>query len=380
MSLRVEDVRAIEGVVAGWDPAPADAGVVRELLGLAAVVARVQVLALVAAQSVGVMKGSRDVAAWLRAQGLSGRSARVLGDAAWCVAKSSAVRSAVEAGVVSVEHVAELRPVLALVLDGACDAAELDGLLAAARTERVEAVRAQVAGIVLRVKQRQGRPVGEVFESDTDHGQKQLRAVLNPEDHAVVITAIDRIMDEQWRNAGRDTDRPPTLEQPAQRALALVEMARRSLRGAKGGKAASTAEVIVIVDAETFLTGELRQGSECRLVDGSPLPATVAQQLANDAGLRCYARLPDGTIGLSERIRIEPVPLDHARTERLATTEQRLALAVQHPTCAVHGCTVPYAHTQAHHLIAWEDGAFDEVGLAIAEEAEARALLTDFYF
>ena len=81
---------------------------------------------------------------------------------------------------------------------------------------------------------------------------------------------------------------------------------------------------------------------------------TAIQQLANEAGIRCYAKGADGKVGLSETIRIEPVPLDHGRTRRLASPEQRIALAVQHTSCLI--CDAPFAHTQAHHHKPWNHG------------------------
>ena len=106
--MKLTDVRerAVEGEVAGWDPAGAACpGSLAVAMGtLAATVARVQVLALVAAKRAGAMAGSRDVAAWLRGLGVSGRSARVLGDAVWCVEHSTLARGVLESAFLSVEH------------------------------------------------------------------------------------------------------------------------------------------------------------------------------------------------------------------------------------------------------------------------------------
>ncbi len=177
--------------------------------------------------------------------------------------------------------------------------------------------------------------------------------MLNPEDHDRVRRAIDRIVDEQWRAAKGDGAAPTPKDLAERRASALVELARRSLAGEKS-KGGGGPEVVVIIDAETFCTGELRPASESRLDDGTPVPPTVAQQLAAEAGIRCYARLADGTVGLSERIRIAPVALDLGRRKRLASYEPRLALAVEHRTCIV--CSTPVAFTQAHHLHWWDHG------------------------
>lgn len=365
MTMTVEAIHGVRGTVAGWDPAAVDrataGGVARALVDLASEVARRQVLALVQARAVGLLADSRacDVAGWLRAQGVPGRTARVLGDAAWCAEASAPVRDALESGVVAVDQVAALRPIVELVVDHRCAARELVDLLDQARHDRVEDLRLAVRAVELRVTQDDppaDRPVGKVFESTVEHGQGQLRAVLNPEDHTVVRNAIDRIVDEQWRAGHPAGTSPSTAELPERRARALVELAQRSLRGDRPAARASTAEVIVIVDAITFLSGVLRPDSRCRLADGSPVPVTTAHRLAAEAGLRCYATLPDGRVGLSETIRIAPLALDHGRRHRLATPEQRLALAVEHTGCPVRGCTVRIERTKAHHLQFWEHG------------------------
>jgi len=349
-----DEIRGAQAQVGGWDPTGATGEVCRALVDLAATVARVQVLALVAAKRAGAMAGSRDVAAWLRGLGVSGRSARVLGDAVWCVEQSTVARGVLESQVLSVEHVAELKPLVELIITNRCDNAELADLLAKTEGRRVEELRKAVQAVVLRVKQAEQRPTGKVYESDADHGQKQLRSVLNPEDHEVVRNAIDRIVDEQWRAQHGDDTKVSTNQLPEMRALALLEMAKRSLANNKAPKASG--EVIIIVDAETFLTGYLRPDSECRLADGTPVPPTAAHRLANEVGIRCYARLPNGRTGLSTKIRIEPVNLDLGRTRRLASYEQRLALNVEHATCATDNCTVPFSRTKAHHRQPWEHG------------------------
>jgi hypothetical protein len=99
-----DEIRGAQAQVAGWDPTGATGEVCRALVDLADTVARVQVLALVAAHAAGEMRGSRDVAAWLRALGMSGRSARVLGDAVWCVEHSTLARGVLESAFLSVEH------------------------------------------------------------------------------------------------------------------------------------------------------------------------------------------------------------------------------------------------------------------------------------
>jgi len=48
--------------------------------------------------------------------------------------------------------------------------------------------------------------------------------------------------------------------------------------------------------------------------------------------------------------------LDLGRSTRLATTQQRRALAVRDGGCAAPGCTTATWACEAHHFPAWEDG------------------------
>lgn len=51
-----------------------------------------------------------------------------------------------------------------------------------------------------------------------------------------------------------------------------------------------------------------------------------------------------------------PQPLAVGRTQRIATTAQRRALALRDRGCIMPGCEVPAEHCQIHHCTAWTDG------------------------
>ena len=51
-----------------------------------------------------------------------------------------------------------------------------------------------------------------------------------------------------------------------------------------------------------------------------------------------------------------PGEMNLGRTTRLASRTQRRALRAMYPTCAVPGCTVPFAFTKPHHIVYWEHG------------------------
>lgn len=51
---------------------------------------------------------------------------------------------------------------------------------------------------------------------------------------------------------------------------------------------------------------------------------------------------------------VDGQPLDLGDRVRLATRDQRLALAAMYPTCEIPGCDVPFAWCEVHHLVPWE--------------------------
>lgn len=95
----------------------------------------------------------------------------------------------------------------------------------------------------------------------------------------------------------------------------------------------SATTVVVTVDLEA-----LRSGLGLATTgDGTTLTASEARRLACQAGV-----IPAVLGGKSE-------PLDLGRRRRLFSPAQRLALAMQHPTCRAEGCRVPATWCAAHH-------------------------------
>ncbi len=95
----------------------------------------------------------------------------------------------------------------------------------------------------------------------------------------------------------------------------------------------SATTVVVTIDLEA-----LRSGLGLATTgDGTTLTASETRRLACQAGL-----IPAVLGGKSE-------PLDLGRRRRLFSPAQRLALAMQHPTCRAEGCTVPATWCEAHH-------------------------------
>jgi hypothetical protein len=97
-------------------------------------------------------------------------------------------------------------------------------------------------------------------------------------------------------------------------------------------------EFTVVIDYETLLAG-LRDASIVEVDPGGvPLPVATLRRLACEAGLLPAVLSSDGVV------------LDVGRAKRLATADQRRALRVMYPHCAIDDCQTIFDHCDVHHL------------------------------
>ncbi|HSJ91386.1 MAG TPA: HNH endonuclease signature motif containing protein [Ilumatobacter sp.] len=102
--------------------------------------------------------------------------------------------------------------------------------------------------------------------------------------------------------------------------------------------------------------------------DVASLDAQQAATVANRSGgdLRIRRRHPrTARLGAAPGLHGHIVPiilgadgnvLEVGRTQRIANRAQRRALRAMYPTCAFHGCDVPFNHCEIHHIAYFELG------------------------
>jgi Domain of unknown function (DUF222) len=132
---------------------------------------------------------------------------------------------------------------------------------------------------------------------------------------ALVVRALE---------AARDALGPPPKESPdgldpliaeestsprARNADALVALARTKI--AERGSSAEVYQVVVHVDADA-LRGSAEPRGDCRLDDGSPLPASIARRLACDASIVSALERSGKTLSLGRKTRTIPPALRRA--------------------------------------------------------------------
>jgi Domain of unknown function (DUF222) len=171
-----------------------------------------------------------------------------------------------------------------------------------------------------------------------------------PELHGHLLTAaLDRLTAP--RRLSRDTSGEAVVDESAPghawganvyetRGAALCELIEHLPTHGWPGHGGNGCEVIVKIDLDALLSGLGGAG----LDTGVAITAGEARRLACNAGL--IPAVLDGT----------SMPLDLGRSRRLHNRSQRRGYALIHDTCAIAGCTRPFAWCEIHHRLSWAIG------------------------
>ena len=233
-----------------------------------------------------------------------------------------------------------------------------------------------------------------------EHGMLVLRAVLPPEQGAVVLDALEaavdslaqevkeaaKLADEREREkkekeqaeedcVGEDvpaeTSQPwaglwdrskvdaaaeryeglrPEDTRPQRRADGLLRMAETVLSaGIHPSPNAERYQVVVHVDAESLNRRHITTEGQCALESGPWLPAETARRIGCDASLVRLTESPDGT------------PLDISRKTRSIPPALRRALKARDKGCRFPGCT-QHRFFGGHHIHHWANGGETKLG------------------
>lgn len=319
----------------------------------------------------GAGEGYLSTRSWLLGQarlgaGAAGEALRVARSLHAGPGGAPAVGAALAAGEISYTHARVLTRELAAlapgVEPGVAGQAEA-ALVAVARgldplSTRAAAVRLRhlLDAEAVRGEEDAVAAAGRLHISALLDGRHVLDGVAGGEDAAVILTALRPLA----------VPTPGDRRTGSQRMLAaLVELCRRALDG--GGLPESGGErphLNVTVDLDTlhtrppgapanpgpggtggFLAVALHAGAAGATLEGAgPISAEAARRFACDAAVSRIL-----TAGPSEI-------LDVGRRTRTVPPALRRALAVRDGRCRGHGCTMPVAWTDAHHIVHWADG------------------------
>jgi hypothetical protein len=172
---------------------------------------------------------------------------------------------------------------------------------------------------------------------DAETGMCITRLALDPLTDAEVWTAINAAVRDAQADLERERVEPPAWAQlAADVTVGLITGARAVNR--------RVPEVSVHIDHDTLLDEASAAGIVCELDDGTPLPPATVRRLCCDADIIPIVLDGDGVV------------LDVGRACRLATVDQRRALAAMYARCGHPDCHVAFGHCRIHHVHDWKAG------------------------
>lgn len=107
--------------------------------------------------------------------------------------------------------------------------------------------------------------------------------------------------------------------------------------------------MVVLIDLDT-LTGDRHEKTISETDSGVPLPVDTIRRMACEADLIPVVLGGNGVV------------LDQGRAKRLATPEQRVAIASMQTTCSHPDCSVSIDDCRIHHLDPWAGGGTSDLG------------------
>lgn len=165
-------------------------------------------------------------------------------------------------------------------------------------------------------------------------GMYVLNARMHPELGHAVFTALDAETAKLVKEGG---------DRAVDRAAVAADALGNLVSGGHQATRPREAEIRLHVDERTLLEG-IHATSVCELDDASPIPLASARRLVCNGHVVPIVLAGDGTA------------LDVGRTQRIANRSQRRALRAMYRTCAFHGCDIPFARCEMHHLHHFELG------------------------
>jgi hypothetical protein len=257
---------------------------------------------------------------------------------------------ALEAGSISIDHVAAL----GRVRHSKHVPAHETALLCVAKMRTAEdfvlylrswdAARDLDEGIDRGARQRRLRRVS--FNRDTD-GMGTMFAALGPLDATKVENTIRQIANELFRASADDGT---TLTQRLADAFVLMAERASGRAGRAGGgdrtdnTSKSSRPTLVVVCDESSLRGRVEDAGLDYTVDGQPVPVSDLRRLA------CTADILPAVMSGAGQI------LDFGRGRRTATDVQRLALLAMYGGCIIDGCSCPAELIEIHHIPSYDKG------------------------
>jgi hypothetical protein len=218
-----------------------------------------------------------------------------------------------------------------------------DELLARADGTSVDAFARSCRDLARGLKN-QHRPGSDDEELERQHRESKVSRWVDRETgmHKTLIE-MDPVTDRQFWSAvqrqrgllrQRSTNRQTSWDR------LTVDAIVTAVGNGAGQTGSGSGNLVVLIGLDTLVDGD-RPGSMCETDSGCPIPVSTARRLACEAGLIPVVLSGDGIV------------LDQGRAKRLATWDQRIAIAAMHRTCVFPGCEVTVDDCRIHHVREW---------------------------
>jgi hypothetical protein len=280
---------------------------------------------------------------------LSAREARRRERRARALANAASFSDALAAGTVAAEHADVLANTTMKLDDATRDEffAHEATLLGHATNTTPEQFARHCNQLVDRIERGNGLARDERQRRDTSlsrridgDGMHHLSGVFHPELGARIFTALDH--EVAALVAASDRDQCDRNQLAAQALANLISSGHQAERP-------GVAEVSVLIDERTAVTGQLHDHSICETDTGAALPPATIQRLLCDAIIHPIIRGSNGVV------------LNAGRDIRLANRHQRRALRAMYRTCAFAGCDQPFSKCEMHHIVPFEMGGLTDL-------------------
>lgn len=352
----VELVRAFRAALVDFRPevySGEDCAVLVEELATAEKVctaARVRAAARAGSAGVHRERGFADVSDWLaRASGSSAGSAKAALDTAAALERQPEVKTALEAGELSLAQAQEL-----MRTEAACPGSAA-GLLETAKHHSLKTLKEEA-------RDRRVRAIDPEELHELQHAGRNFRlwrtrlgmigfsGELPPEEGIPFSNRGEAETDRLWRKARQGANRERNgvlgdgsagaVAQERRAALAADAFVRLVETGGKGK--ARLADLVIVCDLQAYRRGHAHEGEPCHIVGGGPIPVPLARELGQDAFLK--AVLHDG-------VKIDTIAHFGRKTPAVLRTALQLGAppAFDGISCRHSNCDRQY-HLQQDHL------------------------------
>jgi len=299
---------------------------------------------------VGESFGSEDT--HVNCSGISSREAAKLKNRSKTLDQADGFSEALASGTITGEHVDKLTNV-ANTLDDDVRASlfdHADDLLAHASSHdparfgrHVRDLAGRLAAATGISRDRQLRDKTRLSWSIGGDGMYDIHARLHPTDGARLITAIDTEVAARIA-AGEAAGDPDCVDRTVNRAQIAAEVLVDYVTGAHHQNRPIVADISLLVDATTALTGDTHDDTISETSHGVPVPIESIRTLL------CSGRVTPVIVGGDGTV------LNIGRTRRTPNRAQRRALRAMYRTCAAAGCDTTFERCELHHITPWEHG------------------------